>query len=112
MKKYRRVHSIFELKIGDTIRILKKPETWNDALGGENPLYKSIEYPYEITITDMQDRSIWRPALRCARYGWSAHYTILNGCEVLIDETDDISEPIVTFPFTLYSKNEKWYIEN
>lgn len=67
-----------DLKVGDTIRILKKPAYWNSRCNGNNPL--KMTYPFVGTIKrfDGQDKS----AGDISGYGFAMDYIkfeLLNG---------------------------------
>jgi hypothetical protein len=58
-------------KIGDMIRILKEPSTWNSRLCNKKPLTSKVVYPYVAIIKDLYDCSYGEIAMSAGGYGWS-----------------------------------------
>lgn len=90
MKKIK-INNVSELKVGDTIEILKRPESWS-AYFNNNRGLDMVKYPYQLTIRSIKEVSIHsystHTAINCGNYGWSLDSIIKAGCNKILVEKE------------------------
>jgi len=50
LRKYTKITSSNQIKVGDTLRITGKPLTWNSHFSSSNPMESEISYPIEVVV--------------------------------------------------------------
>jgi len=93
-----------DLKAGDMIKILKRPNKYNGNLNPNNPL-DACTFPYILVIENIAPSGYSGQfyAMTCGNFGWSLGAIVEAGCELLT---------LNIFPFVLYEKEDKYYIKN
>lgn len=83
------------LKVGDRIRVLKRPKMWASLLSDKKPFPKYPEevFPLDLTIVEMKwDQDDSEPgdsymAMKCEEeYGWDLTSIVKAGCELISRE--------------------------
>ena len=77
-----------EVKIGDRIRVLRKPLKWASLLNNRSPL--NLKYPYELTVKNIVKDESYQTSLTCGEYGWHLESIIEAGFRFVEDlKVDD-----------------------
>lgn len=81
----KKVTHISEIKVGDRIKILARPNTWGSFLNDNYPLNQ--DFPLEVTVKEIKhvdvDRNHSYMAMTCGYYGWSLNSIVEAGCEIV-----------------------------
>ena len=99
-----------KFKVGDKIRITKRPSSWSSLLNKNYPL-NSVIFPFECTIDAIQEEDD-DIAISAGGYGWSLGTMINDGIVELIEEKNNKMKKfknrfVVTGPISLLEAFEK-----
>ena len=75
-----KITDVKQLKVGDRIKILEKPESWASVLNKNCPM--KLEFPFTATIKAIT-QDIITTYMTCGSYGWSLDAIVEAGCLLL-----------------------------
>lgn len=91
LKEPIKITDVKQLRVGDTIKVLRPPIHWCDKLNKNCPLY--LKFPYKLTITQLKDV---KPqyineyiCMTCGKYGWDLNSIVEAGCLLLPEGIND-----------------------
>lgn len=79
------ITDVKQLRVGDRIKILKRPESWADEMNENFPL--DLKFPFELTIQQLKEIKCQAInnyiAMTCGFYGWDLNSIVEAGCLLL-----------------------------
>ena len=91
LKEPIKITNVKQLRVGDRIKILKRPESWADEMNENFPL--DLKFPFELTIQQLKEIKCQAInnyiAMTCGFYGWSLDAIVEAGCLLLPKGVND-----------------------
>lgn len=82
-----KITDVKQLRVGDRIKILEKPDAWDSLLMNESPT--KLKFPFTVKIKEIKQWGTNDAAMTCGSYGWSLDSIVEAGCLLLPEGVND-----------------------